>query len=345
MNPEIVLNALKDALIIVDKQGIVCWYNDAAGALFTLKNTPSPESVVGRPIHEVLANEEFVQKLTTILQQPQKGSASPHHHFIFLSERQHGEIYKTEITHLADGRVLLSIANHTYIHHLEQMRTDFVGNVSHEMRTPLTVLMGYLENFNNAADMPAKWARGIKLMTEQAVRLNNIVDDLLMLSRLEHDDSTPAVMVDMPRVLMQVFDEAQASNAEGAHLIDLHLDTDKNVLGLEVYLHSAISNLVLNAIKYTPKGGEINIIWEEVEGGALLSVKDEGIGIAKEHLSRLTERFYRVDSGRSRATGGTGLGLAIVKHVLMKHDATLQIKSAQNKGSTFSVFFPKSRLI
>ena len=174
--------------------------------------------------------------------------------------------------------------------------------------------------------------------------MNDLINDLLMLSRLESDETKPMMAVNMPRLLMQVFDQAQASNQAG-HLIDVHLDTDKNILGLEAYLYSAISNLVLNAIKYTPAGGEIDIIYEEVGAEVHLSVTDNGIGISEEHVGRLTERFYRVDSGRSRATGGTGLGLAIVKHVLNKHNARLQVISKEGQGSTFRIIFPSSHII
>lgn len=266
------------------------------------------------------------------------------HQFRAPSPSVAGDVLCIQIKPLTDGSHLITLQDHTQLQHLEQMKTDFVGNVSHELRTPLTVILGYLENFSHATDIKPAWARGIKLMQEQAVRMNDLINDLLMLSRLESDESKPKVAVDMPRLLMQVFDHAQAGNQQG-HLIDVHLDTNKNVLGIEAYLYSAILNLVMNAIKYTPAGGEIDIIWEEVGDEAHLSVIDNGIGISQEHLSRLTERFYRVDSGRSRATGGTGLGLAIVKHVLNKHDARLEIESKEGSGSIFRIIFTHSHLI
>ncbi len=255
-----------------------------------------------------------------------------------------GSLLQLTAIYLNQSQVGIVIKDHTRMQQLEQMRTDFVGNVSHELRTPLTVILGYLENFTMAEGIKPAWMRGLKLMQEQAVRMNDLINDLLMLSRLESDETKPMMAVNMPRLLMQVFDQAQASNQAG-HLIDVHLDTDKNILGLEAYLYSAISNLVLNAIKYTPAGGEIDIIYEEVGAEVHLSVTDNGIGISEEHVGRLTERFYRVDSGRSRATGGTGLGLAIVKHVLNKHNARLQVISKEGQGSTFRIIFPSSHII
>lgn len=240
---------------------------------------------------------------------------------------------------------LLSLDNITRLIHLEKMRSDFVGNVSHELRTPLTVLMGYLENFvDNADSLPSAWQVGVSRMAEQAGRMNAIVNDLLTLSRLENDEHPEPQVVDMPRLLMQVCDEAQNSNPK-SYLIDLHLDTAKKVQGLPIYLHSAILNLVLNALKYTQDDGEIDLIWEEVADGAVLTVADNGIGIGAEHLARLTERFYRVDTGRSRETGGTGLGLAIVKQVAILHNARLEIRSEVGVGSSFCLVFPKFRLV
>lgn len=242
-----------------------------------------------------------------------------------------------------DG-VLLSIEDHSYVKQLEQVRTNFVGNVSHELRTPLTVILGYLEYFVEL-DVDAKMHHGLVRMQEQAIRMNNLVSDLLLLSRLESTPAFEMTQIDMPRLLTQIFDEVQLHNTNTAHLIDLHLDTQDKVMGQWLYLHSAILNLAINAVKYTPEGGEISISWERMGDGCLLSVSDNGIGIEPEHLERLTERFYRVDAGRSRATGGTGIGLAIVKHVIHKHGAKLNIRSTKSVGSVFEVFFDKSSVI
>jgi two-component system phosphate regulon sensor histidine kinase PhoR len=234
---------------------------------------------------------------------------------------------------------MLIIYDVTRLQHLEQMRQDFVANVSHELRTPLTVLMGYLETFSDQPDISPQWRRGMMLMTQQTARMNSIVNDLLLLSRLENEEKPTLSCIDMNRLLTQVFDDASIYNKEYEHHISLQVDTDSNLYGAELYLNSALLNLVVNAIKYTPKGGNIVVSWTETEKGCVFAVTDDGIGIAPQHIARLTERFYRVDSGRSRATGGTGLGLAIVKHVLYQHQATLHIESEEGQGSTFSILF------
>ncbi len=358
-----ILQSSDEMMMILDKDEKVLWYNASATFILTAYGD---KPIIDSKISSLILNHEFLDKFApafTAISQTDEHCPSNKHTFEFFGQIYRGEIYKVTLSALHhassknhassnDAHVLLKISNHTYIHHLEQMRTDFVGNVSHEMRTPLTVLMGYIETFLNVPNLESKWQRGLTLMNEQARRMNNLVNDLLMLSRLEHDDKEQLIQVDMPRVLMQVFDDARASNKEYGHLLDIHLDTERHVLGLEQYLYSAILNLVINAMKYTPsdsretgRQGEISILWEEVAEGGLLSITDNGIGIEETHLARLTERFYRVDSGRSRATGGTGLGLAIVKHVLHKHDASLQIESVLGQGSTFKILFPKDRLI
>lgn len=317
------LSALPIGAVLLDETFCVCYFNAHAKPFLAHKN---PERL---SLLTLMKNDALHESL-------KQAHSAP-----FLLEKG-GEQWLLSIKKIKQY-TLLTVQNHTRIHHLEQLRSEFIGNVSHELRTPLTVLMGYLENFAQG-NIPIKWQRGILRMQEQTERMNSLVNDLLMLSRLESEEIPTACLVDMPRLLMQVCDEVQASNPK-LHLVDLHLDTAKKVMGIPLYLHSAVFNLVLNAIKYTPQNGEIGITWEEVSDGALLSVSDNGIGIAKEHLARLTERFYRVDSGRSRATGGTGLGLSIVKHVLNHHDAKLCIDSTEHEGSTFQVFFPKHRCV
>lgn len=327
---------LPDGIVVMDMSRLAIEYiNPAATRLLGI----APDETQGQALPStVFANSTFEQ-LYDIYKDP-----SLPHSFCQNHPTITGNVLNLHLVRLTDDRCAVIIKDHTRMQQLEQMRTDFVGNVSHELRTPLTVILGYLENFTLTDDVKPAWARGLKLMREQAIRMNDLINDLLMLSRLESDETKPMAEVNMPRLLMQVFDQASASNQAG-HLIDIHLDTDKNILGIEAYLYSAIINLVLNAIKYTPSGGMIDIIYEEDGGNVHLSVTDNGIGISGEHLGRLTERFYRVDSGRSRATGGTGLGLAIVKHVLNKHNARLEISSEEGVGSTFHIIFPKSQTI
>jgi two-component system phosphate regulon sensor histidine kinase PhoR len=233
----------------------------------------------------------------------------------------------------------------TQTERVDAMRRDFVANVSHELRTPLTVVNGFLETLLDA-DMPLDdlRRRHLQLMHEQAGRMNRLIEDLLMLSRLESQESALLEEdVDMPRLLHDVADDARALSG-GRHTITVECDS-AHVRGSRDELRSAVGNLVSNAIRYTPAGGSITLTWKVGNDGAIVSVQDTGIGVAPEHIPRLTERFYRVDKSRSRETGGTGLGLAIVKHVLLRHDGRLDIDSQLGLGSTFSAWFPRARLV
>jgi two-component system phosphate regulon sensor histidine kinase PhoR len=229
---------------------------------------------------------------------------------------------------------------------VETMRRDFVANVSHELRTPLTVIGGFLETI---ADMetpdPALIRHSVPMMSDQAKRMQTLVEDLLTLSRLEssghpvRDDP-----VNVPDIARALYHDALALSA-GRHKVTLLLESEAWVSGAEDELRSAFGNLVSNAVRYTPPGGEISLSWKDAGDGAVFAVRDTGIGIAPDHLPRLTERFYRVDRGRSRETGGTGLGLAIVKHVVNRHAAKLEVSSETGRGSCFSVVFPESQVV
>jgi two-component system phosphate regulon sensor histidine kinase PhoR len=228
------------------------------------------------------------------------------------------------------------------------MRSDFVANVSHELRTPLTVVSGFLEHFNDDAAMPSEQIRHFaRLMSDQTARMLSLVDDLLTLSRLEADDvPTSEETIDMTEMLDRLAELARGLS-HGRHRIAVRSDGPA-LRGSRKELFSAFGNLVSNAVRYTPDGGTIDIEWTGPRVDAadgIFSVRDSGVGIAAEHLPRLTERFYRVDRGRSRDSGGTGLGLAIVKHVLLRHQARLGVDSAPGEGSRFYVGFPAWRLI
>jgi two-component system phosphate regulon sensor histidine kinase PhoR len=224
------------------------------------------------------------------------------------------------------------------------MRKDFVANASHELRSPLTVISGYLETLAQDAQLDPLLSGPIQEMRRQALRMNAIVKDLLELSRLEASDrpvvGTP---INVAALLAQLRQDVLARPIHPAQ-VSIALESTADLVGEEDQIHSAIGNLVDNAAKYTPPNGSIAIRWWTDETGGHLAVTDTGIGIAAEHLPRLTERFYRADAGRSRATGGSGLGLAIVKHVLQRHGATLQIESEEGRGSTFSCHFPPERV-
>ena len=320
------LKALQDAVILLNDDDGLEWWNQAAEDLLVLN--PKHQ---GTSIFDFIAAPEFrryYQNLTT-----------PNDGVHIVSWRDCKRYLKCELTHFGSEKLLI-IYDVTRLQNLEQMRRDFVANVSHELRTPLTVLMGYLENFSDQPDMPVKWQRGMQLMTQQTARMNRIVNDLLLLSRIEIEETHELRDIDMTKMLKHIYDDAMVYNQEYGHTIDLSMNTDDGLYGSEMYLNSALSNLVINAIKYTPKGGNIAISWSRTPDGCVFAVSDDGIGIAQHHIDRLTERFYRVDSGRSRATGGTGLGLAIVKHVLYQYDVNLQIESVEGEGSTFIASFP-----
>lgn len=246
----------------------------------------------------------------------------------------------------SENRRLLLAQDVTDLRKAEAMRRDFVANVSHEMRTPLTVMMGFLETVQTLDLDPQKKDEYLDLMMVQGKRMKSLVEDLLTLANLEANTHPAAqVKVSMPSILAMLKNEAEALSGN-KHTIAIQNDSSCTLLGDERELISAFSNLVSNAIRYTPEGGSINISWTLLDNGcAEFAVHDSGPGIAAEHLPRLTERFYRVDRSRSRETGGTGLGLAIVKHVVTRHQAHLDIESMPGKGSIFKICFPADRLV
>jgi two-component system phosphate regulon sensor histidine kinase PhoR len=229
---------------------------------------------------------------------------------------------------------------------VDAMRRDFIANVSHELRTPLTVVNGFMEMLlEDRSEDSAVRRHHLQLMQEQAQRMSRLVEDLLTLSRLESSDSSVVEeVVDVQSLMSEVADEARVLSG-GRHRINAS-PARALLRGNREELRSAFANLVSNAIRYTPDGGRITLAWNaDGSGGGRFDVTDTGIGVAPEHISRLTERFYRVDKSRSRETGGTGLGLAIVKHVLLRHDARLDVHSEVGQGSTFSAVFPASRIV
>jgi two-component system phosphate regulon sensor histidine kinase PhoR len=227
---------------------------------------------------------------------------------------------------------------------VDAMRRDFVANVSHELRTPLTVIKGFLESFvDTGQDLGPVRQHHLHLMDEQAERMHRLIEDLLMLSRLESESPNVEDTVDIAQLAREVADEARSLSG-GKHQISVEV-APAWVRGSRDELRSAFGNLVSNAVRYTPAGGQVRLHWAPTADGGTFQVIDTGIGIAPEHMPRLTERFYRVEKSRSRETGGTGLGLAIVKHVLLRHDGRLEVSSELGVGSTFSAWLPKSRLL
>lgn len=234
----------------------------------------------------------------------------------------------------------------SHIELLERMRQDFVANVSHELRTPLTVIQGYVELLKETPELQqTRYAPMFSHMYEHTLRMGHLIEDLLLLSHLESHEQEVEVgeVIDVPALLERLLMDAK-NISRNQHQITLQVDKRLKLLGIKEELKSLFSNLMINAVKYTPAGGDIVVFWGVVNQQPVFYVKDTGIGIAKKHLPRITERFYRVDKARSRESGGTGLGLAIVKHVLLRHEAELSIESTLHRGSTFTCFFPLSRL-
>ena len=242
---------------------------------------------------------------------------------------------------------LLVARDTTHIHHLMNMRQQFVANVSHELRTPLTVVLGYLEILADDEALDEGYRNNIDKMLKPATRMKTIVGDLLTLSTL--DTAEPPLLDRCPEVRVSGVLKSLLIDMEhlssGRHLIDADIQSNLMLRAVDSELYSVFSNLISNAIKYTPDGTRITVRWYESNGKAIFEVRDEGLGIESEHLPRLTERFYRIDVGRSRDKGGTGLGLAIVKQILRRHDSELDITSEVGEGSCFSCEFPAPRVL
>ncbi len=259
--------------------------------------------------------------------------------------RADGLILSIQLVPYVESQHLLLSRDITQFFRIETVRRDFVANVSHELRTPLTVLVGFLETIKELKLDPERSRDYLNLMAEQSRRMQRIIDDLLTLSTLESAPEPPQEeRVEVASLLARVRGEAEGLSA-GRHRVLLDAEPGFDLLGSEPEIASAFGNLASNAIRYTPSGGEVRLLWRASQKGAEFAVEDTGVGIEAEHIPRLTERFYRVDRGRSRETGGTGLGLAIVKHALARHQATLEIESTPGEGSRFTAKFPARRVV
>ena len=300
--------------------------------------------------HLGLKEADYKLRVTNLVRAPRLAE--------FIARTQPGEIFRHQSPHNAeqtlaieiisygDGRKLLVSIDVTQIERADTTRRDFIANVSHELRTPLTVVHGFLEHVRGEPNLDSEVAqRQLTLIAQQSDRMLHLVDDLLMLSRIEGGDRTPnEETLDMPAMLEAVAGDARILSS-GRHAIEFHA-TALPLKGAREELRSAFGNLASNAVRYTPAGGRVVLYWEgNAQGCGVFRVVDSGIGIAAEHIPRLTERFYRVDRWRSRESGGTGLGLAIVKHVLIRHQATLEIRSEAGQGSEFRAVFPDWRCV
>jgi len=327
-------NAMRDGVIMTDARGAMEWWNGSAEYLLGFRRSTDQ----GQYIHNLIRNPAFKAYFDTRdYREPLEinSPAKPHIHL------------QIQISLFGDDDRLIVAKDVTRLYQLEQMRRDFVGNVSHEMRTPLTVISGYLETLVDHGDeLPAKWRRAINTMAAQASRMEALITDLILLSRIETGEHTvDDTLTDVDALLNQICHDARALSGDKGHQITIQIGDHRLLQGDESQLRSAFSNLVFNAVKYTPAGGAITVAWSTNRDGAHLSVKDTGIGIDPIHIPRLTERFYRADPSRHKDTGGTGLGLAIVKHVLINHDGNLEIRSKVGEGSEFICHFPRERLV
>lgn len=326
-------SALPDAAVALDNEGRIRWFNESASRLLRLQTAKD----IGQPLLNLLRAPDFVEFLKTSkpgasLQMPAPGD----------STRQ----LEIRITAYGEDQRLLLAQDITERLQQERMRKDFVANVSHELRTPLTVISGFIENLQaSPGTAEPRLRRPLELMEQQAARMRQIVEDLLLLARLESESAPSVFEVVVVGDMLSSIAEDCAGLREDVPAIGCEIETDCHLRGDEKQLRSAVMNLVVNAVNHTPADGSVTIRWKVSDGEGFLSVEDTGEGIAAEHLPRLTERFYRVDAGRSRERGGTGLGLAIVKHILSRHDASLEVDSKPGRGSTFTCVFKGARLV
>ena len=328
------MQAMPDGVVILHGANLIESVNGVAEQQLGIDSKRD----IGLPLANLVRQPEFVALL--------EGGA-PAARLLMPAPGLPGHVLSTQLIAFGDERKLLLASDVTHVERLETMRRDFVANVSHEMRTPLTVIHGYLEML---ADEPDKVSgeeaqKFIAAAREQTGRIQHLVADLLALSSLETGSPSPNEdTVDVTTLLETVQREAKTLSA-GRHQIDVDPGQPASIRGSAQELHSAVSNLVSNAVRYTPAGGKIRLAWRVVDRQGLIEVEDNGIGIEAHHIPRLTERFYRVDRGRSRETGGTGLGLAIVKHVLERHHGRLEIASTPGQGSRFTVRLPAQRVV
>jgi two-component system phosphate regulon sensor histidine kinase PhoR len=324
--------AIPDGVVMLNPAAEILWFNRAAAELLHLR---SPGDA-GLRIDSLVRRPEFVDYLrggdyrSSVVVPGGGASAEQFLHF--------------QVVPYGAGQLLLMVRDVTREVRLEAMRKDFVANASHELRSPLTVIAGYLETLVQDETLDAALRGPLEEMRRQTARMTAIVQDLLELSRLEAEgrvaDGEP---IDVGALMARLRSDLQV-RMPAALDVRMLVESAERLRGEPAQLHSAFANLLDNAAKYTPAGGTVTMRWWRDERGGHFAVTDTGIGIPSEHLPRLTERFYRVDAGRSRASGGSGLGLAIVKHVLQRHGASLQIESAEGRGSSFTCHFPPVRL-
>ena len=321
-----ITSALKDGIIILDWRGHLDFWNPAAQRMIGFRTKDQGLSVIN-----FIRDPKFVSYFESDDYSEPLDLQSP---------RQTSKQLQIQITRFGQQERLIVIRDITQVHNLEQMRQDFVANVSHELRTPLTVINGYIETISDNNKTPT-WEKPLQQILQQGKRMSLLINDLLVLSKLETTEAGHNQKeLELEPLLISIKNEADALGNDKQQTIRLQCDEPISILANEKEIHSAFSNLAINAVKYTPEQGVIDLhLWKDANH-VYFSVTDNGPGIDSKHLPRLTERFYRVDASRNSATGGTGLGLAIVKHVLLRHDGELKITSELGKGSTFTCVLP-----
>jgi two-component system phosphate regulon sensor histidine kinase PhoR len=320
-------SSMRDGVAIVDDHGVLKWFNEPARTLLGLRAEDR-----GQTLMNLVRAPEFLRYFN-------RGEFGEP--LDYRTAGDTGTWLRVEITRFGDGDRLLFIRDITAAVRMEKVRKDFVANVSHELRTPLTVISGYLGTFlSDTSKLPQVYVKPLQQMLQQAERMETLLKDLLWLSRIESEQGTEAHSpVDIRALLAELQDELRTAYPQ--RKVELELAADYKVTGDYRELYSAVSNLVLNAIKYSADDSVVKVSWSQRDGSYYLTVSDQGIGVDASNIPRLTERFYRVEDSRAASCGGgTGLGLAIVKHVASSHGARLQIESRLGKGSSFSLVFP-----
>lgn len=323
---------LPNGVIVIDENDRILWCNPCAETHFGIRLDQDRD----QSLTYLVRHPDFVYHLS--------GNHPDKPLLLKLDQPSKRTLAIQVVPYSAHERLLVSL-DLSQMERDEEVRRDFVANVSHELRTPITVLGGFIETLQDGPELDqATRNRIFNTMQSQTQRMQELVEELLLLSRLESDqEASTNDAVEVGQLMRQVAQSAEHLS-QGRHTIEVTIQSHDSILGSSKELLSAFSNLVSNAVRYTPDGGTIRLSWSREQGAGVFSVQDNGIGIEKEHIPRLTERFYRVDRARSRDTGGTGLGLAIVQRIAMRHDATLNITSELGKGSLFRVVFPETRL-
>lgn len=324
--------ALPDGVVILSKQNDIEWVNPIASSLLGIMYPKD----AGNKINNLIRSPKFQDYINN--RDYSKTIPLP-------SPINTDQTLTLQIIPFGYKQKMIFCRDITHIQKLEEMRTNFVSNVSHEMRSPLTVLTGYLEMFSDKLPKDeTSFKLGVDNMYQQAIRMQRLVTDLLALSKMETESVQHTKTVYIAALLASLKENAKLLSAEKNQTINLDADEDLNLRGNNDELHSLFANLINNAVRYTQAEGTIQISWKKIKNEAVFSVTDNGPGIAAQHIPHLTERFYRADIDRSRESGGTGLGLAIVKYASERHDGKLKVKSSLEKGSTFSCSFPEHRI-